>query len=124
MTNPKHGPEHEGHRGRLKERFLASGAVDLTEGETVELLLTYAMPRKDVRIPAEELLRTFGGLFSVLDASILELTAVEGITRHAAILVRLVREIASICSERSKPPRDVISGTKELASTFSEGYDT
>ncbi len=115
MADPNHIPDHQGHRGRLKERFLAVGAEGLSGQETLELLLTYAMPRKDVRGPAEDLIRTFGGLFGVLDASILELTAVKGITRHSAILVRLVREMESLCAERSKAPRDVIGGTKELA---------
>jgi len=39
----------EGHRERLREKFLAAGARGLSDREILELLLTYSRPRIDVR---------------------------------------------------------------------------
>ncbi len=107
-------PDREGHRERLKERFLASGATSLSEEETLELLLTYAIPRQDVRSLSAELISRFGRLSGVLNASIVELTAVKGVRRHTAGLIRLVREVVTLVSERSRSSREVLKGPKEL----------
>ena len=59
----------EGHRKRLRERFLNSGLAGFHDHEILELLLTYAIPRRDVKPIAKELLNKFGNnLASVLDA--------------------------------------------------------
>ena len=42
-------PSHIGHRQRLKERFLRSKGADMADYEALELLLTYAIPRRDVK---------------------------------------------------------------------------
>jgi DNA repair protein RadC len=49
-------PHYHGHRQRLRERFLKSGFAGMAEHEVVELLLTLAIPRKDVKKPAKDLL--------------------------------------------------------------------
>ena len=51
-------PDHrKGHRQRLRERYLKSGVKALNEYEVIELLLSLGTPRKDVKIPAKELLK-------------------------------------------------------------------
>ncbi len=81
----------EGHRSRLRERFLKSGLTGFHDHEILELLLTYAIPRKDVKPIAKELLNKFGNnLASVLDAPVEELREVDGIGEYAAILISLV----------------------------------
>lgn len=62
MTNnpgsiPK--PHYLGHRARLKEKFLASSGNELTDYERLEMILALAIPRKDVKPLAKELLREF-----------------------------------------------------------------
>ncbi len=106
--------DYKGHRERLKERFLASGAAGLSEEETLELLLMYAIPRQDVRPLSSELIGKFGGLSGVLNASIVELAAVKGVRRHTAGLIRLVREMVALVSDRSRASRDFLKGPKEL----------
>lgn len=61
-------PHYHGHRQRLRERFLKSGFAGMAEHEVVELLLTLAIPRKDVKKPAKDLLTRFGSLGGILDA--------------------------------------------------------
>ena len=58
-----------GHRQRLGNRFLSGDAESRTDEMLLELLLTFALGRKDVKPLAEELIRVFGNLDQVLAAS-------------------------------------------------------
>jgi hypothetical protein len=88
-----------GHRVRLRKRFLANPAA-LSEAELVELLLTYAVPRRDVAPQAQKLIAQFGGLDRVLAASMEDLVSVPGIGEHSAVLVKLVEQLAKLSSGR------------------------
>lgn len=61
-------PHYHGHRDRLRQRFLTSGADALQDYELLELLLFQAIPRRDVKPLAKELLAAFGGLWAVTQA--------------------------------------------------------
>jgi DNA repair protein RadC len=61
----------------------------------LELLLTYAIPRRDVAPLASQLLGKFGDLPGVLAASHEELLAVPGIGEQAAILIQAVAQIVN-----------------------------
>ncbi|SHF42288.1 DNA repair protein RadC [Desulfacinum infernum DSM 9756] len=82
------GPE--GHRKRLRERFLRSGLEGFHDHEVLELLLTFAIPRRDVKPAARALLERFQSLSAVLDATVQELTQVDGVGPHAALLLTLL----------------------------------
>ena len=86
---------NEGHRKRLRERFKKTGLVGLHDYEFIELLLTYAIPQKDVKPIAKELIQQFNGTKGIFDASIEELTSVTGIGERAAILIKLLKEGAT-----------------------------
>lgn len=83
-------PPHEGHRARLRERFLATGLTGFAPHEALELLLTFAIPRRDVKPLAHSLLKRFGSFSRVLEASAKDLSAVPGIGEQAATLLTLV----------------------------------
>ena len=68
-------PHYHGHRKRLRERFLKNGLTGFADHEVVELLLTLAIPRRDVKQPAKALLRQFGNLREILNALPSELRA-------------------------------------------------
>lgn len=77
-----------GHRDRLKERFIKH-KDSLQEYELLELLLFYALPRKDVKPLAKELLNKFGNLKNVLIASEEDLLEVKGLSKHSLVLIQL-----------------------------------
>ena len=58
--------KHEGHRARLRERFLSGDAVSRSDVALLELLLTYGIPQRDVQPLAKSLIARFGGLEGVL----------------------------------------------------------
>jgi DNA repair protein RadC len=73
-------PHYHGHRKRLKDR-LAENPRGLAEYEVLELLLSYANPRRDNKPLAKALVARFGSLRGVFSARIAELKAVEGSAR-------------------------------------------
>lgn len=81
---------NEGHRRRLRERFEQSGFNGFHDHEVLEILLSYAIPRRDVKPLAKELLGRFGGLSAVVDAPVAQLKQVDGLGGHASVLLAMV----------------------------------
>lgn len=90
----KAGGVHEGHRQRVKERFLAGGLDGFSDHEIVELLLFYAVPYRNTNHLAHALVERFGDWTRVLDAHYEDLLTVPGITPHVATLLTLVGQCA------------------------------
>jgi DNA repair protein RadC len=89
-------PPYTGHRRRLRERFEKSGLEGFADYEVVELLLTLAIPRSDVKQPAKELITRFGNLHGILDAPLSELRAVRGLGEVAPIALHIIRAAADL----------------------------
>jgi DNA repair protein RadC len=79
-----------GHRERLKSHFIAGDEGAHTDEKLLELLLTYAIPQKDVQPLAKKLVATFGSLSNVLSTDISTLCEQEGIKEHSAVLLKLI----------------------------------
>lgn len=108
------GDTRAGHRQRLKERFLSGDASAHTDEALLELLLTYAIPQKDVRPLAEHLLAGFGDVQHVLSADPAALCAVDGIGEHAAILLRLTAWIGQNCFSLSAATAPVLEQAPDV----------
>ncbi len=83
---------HDGHRQRLKRRFIKGGLRDFEPHAALELLLSYAIPRRDTNELAHRLIRHFGGFDRVLEADLQSLTQVDGVGEHTAVLLKAVFE--------------------------------
>lgn len=88
-TKQDEKPSYLGHRERLRARFLKDGGASMPDYEILELVLTYAVPRRDVKNEAKKLLAYFGSLAKVFAASESEL-ANAGLTQNATALFKLV----------------------------------
>lgn len=97
--------EKVGHRQRMRQRFLAGEELALTEEFMLELLLTYAIPQRDVQPLAKNLLSRFGSLMGVLEADTNSLCATDGIKDSSAVLIKLVNLIHKNGEEKSTPQR-------------------
>lgn len=84
---------HDGHRDRMKQTFIEHGLTSFNDVNALELLLYYAIPRRDTNIMAHNLISHFGNLSAVLDASIEELCDVPGVGENAAVLLKLIPQI-------------------------------
>ncbi len=97
----------QGHRARLKQRFAEHGLDGFHDYEVLELLLTYAIPRKDVKPVAKRLLKQFKTLAGVFDAQVQELQTVEGLGKESAQFLKLVKaaQVRYLESELVTKPR-------------------
>lgn len=107
-------PDYHGHRRRLRERFLKSGLEGFADYEVVELLLTLAIPRSNVKPQAKALIDRFGNLRGILDAPIEELQALKGIGAVAPVALRVIREAANLYLQQSAEQRDSLAEADAL----------
>lgn len=98
---------HDGHRARLKNRFLQKGLSAFEDHEALELLLFYALPRRDTNALAHTLLEKFGSLDRLLHADLKDVARIDGIGEQSAILISLVGGLMakSSASGISKSPK-------------------
>ena len=96
---------HDGHRERMKERFKEHGLQSFSELNALELLLFYAIPRRDTNELAHALINRFGSLAGVFEASLHELCEVPGVGESTAQLIMLVPQITKL-SMVTKGERD------------------
>lgn len=91
---------HDGHRARKKSRFLEQGLGSFADHEVLELVLFYAIPRRDTNETAHRLMERFGSLQGVLEADREELEKVPGVGENAALLLKL---IPAVCRRAAQP---------------------
>ena len=108
-------PDFHGHRERLRARFQKTGFDGLADYEVVELLLTLAIPRSDVKKHAKELIARFGNLRGILDAPIEELQKVKGIGTVAPVALRIIREAATLYLQQAAEQRNAFTDHEALA---------
>jgi len=81
---------NKGHQQRLRDRFASGEESSRSEEALLELLLTYAIPQKDVQPLAAHLLSEYGSLSSLLETPIGTLCQSDGIKENSAVLLKLV----------------------------------
>ena len=79
-----------GHRARLRQKFLDG---QLTEYEILELLLTYAIPRRDVRTLSRQLYKKYGTIHNLLSAPIESLMENDGIKENTATFFKVIHKL-------------------------------
>jgi len=94
-------PHYLGHRERLRQRFLAGGAEAMPDYELLELVLFAALPRRDVKPLAKELIAQFGSFAEVISAPRERLLEVEGVSDAAAAQLKIV-DAAALRLAKSK----------------------
>ena len=107
-------PHYIGHRKRLRERFRKAGARGMHDYELLELLLTYAIPRRDVKPIAKDLIERFKGITGVMNASQEELESVEGMGPISATLIRLVKELFGLYMAERMEGRDLLASPQAV----------
>ncbi len=94
MSGDEAEPHYLGHRERLRDRFREAGAEALADYELLELLLFYAIPRRDVKPLAKALVARFGSFAETLAAAPARLIELEGMSAGAATELKIVEAAA------------------------------
>ena len=88
MDDQTKATDNAGHRLRVRERFKKSLGADMADYELLEFILTYSIPRRDVKPIAKALLRRFGNLGEVLSASPEELSEISWVKDSTILLLK------------------------------------
>ena len=91
---------HEGHRKRLRDRYMETGFDGFAPHEVLELVLQAAIPRQDTKKIAYELIDTFGNINNVFNASVEELAACKGIGEGSAVWLHLITDTVRYCDKQ------------------------
>ena len=103
---------HDGHREKMRQRFLSGGLEGFAPHEALELLLYYAIPRRDTNPTAHALMERYGSLSAVLSAPAEDLQKVEGIGESAAVLIRMVAQLTRKAAIESAAQESVLSSSQ------------
>ena len=87
-------PHYHEHRQRLRKRFLEGGPDALPDYELMELVLFSAIPRRDVKPLAKELIKRFGSFADAISASPDRLMEVDGIKETSATTLKIIQAAA------------------------------
>jgi len=104
----------DGHRKRLRERFLNSGLAGFHDYEVIELLLTLATPRRDCKGMAKAALKRFKTLQGVLEASPGELREIDGLGPANIFGIRLIKDVADRFLKHRMLRKDPIRNAREV----------
>ena len=107
--------KNKGHRQRLREKFLSRGLDSLNDDEVLELLLTLGTPRKGLKEPARELLKTFGSFSAVLEAVPNELTQVRGIGPQNSFAIHFIHSVARRYLAQRLTDKNYLRSSREVA---------
>lgn len=111
---------HEGHRERMRKKFLKTAIEAFTEHEVLEMLLFYAVPRVNTNEIAHELLNRFGSLGSVLNAPVEALTETKHLSENGATLLKLIPQILKLYPR--EPKTACMDNYDELKSYFKNEF--
>ena len=103
---------HDGHREKMRRRFQETGLEGFADHEALELLLYYAIPRRDTNELAHRLLTRYGSLAALLQAPIEDLQRTEGIGESAAVFLKLVPAFV-YKAQRSAGQETVLNSTEK-----------
>jgi DNA repair protein RadC len=84
----------DGHRARMRQRLLKAGPDALADHEMLEMILFIALPRRDTKPIARELLSRFRSFGGVIGASEMELRTTDGVGEAGAAAIKLVQAAA------------------------------
>ena len=112
--NVKITDHHSGHRDRLRQRFLKSGATGFQDYELLEMVLFAAIPRRDVKPLAKQLLKEFGSFSAIMAAGIADLKKVKGMSENSAVLLKTVQALTVRMLRGDIEKKPVLSSWQKL----------
>jgi DNA repair protein RadC len=107
-------PAADGHRSRLREKFLQAGLLGFLDAEVIELLLTLGTPRRDCKRQARDAMKEFKSLHGVLEASAQDLEKIPGIGPRNVFGLKLVQEASRRFLKDRMMSRPVCHSSREV----------
>jgi DNA repair protein RadC len=122
MNDNQDQSDNSGHRKRIKDKYLNNGRDAFAEDyEFLELLLTYAIPRRDTKPMAKALLAKFGSIRAILSANTEDLCEIDGIKDSSVLLLHLIKDFNFIISKAAIKEKNKITNPKDLKELLENG---
>lgn len=112
---------HDGHRERLRERFMKTGFDGFEAHEILELILFYSQPRGNTNETAHALIDRFGSVRGVFDADEKELAKVKGMGNQSVVFLKLVLQLAK-AYDLSHSDFEYLDTTKKICAYFFSSF--
>ncbi len=109
---------NEGHRKRLRDRFMKSGLEGFADYEVVELLLTLAIPRSDVKGIAKDLISRFKNLAGILDAPVEEISKIDGVGNVTPVALKIIKDAATLYLQQCAESQDIRKDENNLRNSL------
>jgi DNA repair protein RadC len=113
-TQDKLRHKGEGHRKRLREKFLKSGLKGFHDYEVIELMLSLNTPRKDCKQSAKLLLKKFRTLQGVFEADSNALCRIKGVGPANSFGIKLIKQVSDRYLENKIYSKDVVQNSEDL----------
>jgi len=104
----------EGHRQRLREKFLNHGLSKFTDAEVLELLLSFGTPRRDCKATARAMLKKFGTIREVFEASREELAGIAGAGPSNIVAIKFIHAVSGKYLRQRLTGKDYLESSKEI----------
>ena len=108
---------HDGHRERVRERFIREGLQGFQDHQILELLLFYCVPMRDTNELAHKMINKFGSFHNLVDATPKEICDRCGVTMKTAVLISMIPHLANRYS-LSKWDPGLIMDNSEIAGEY------
>lgn len=105
---------HNGHRERLRKRFKNAGFLGFNDYEVVELVLTFCIPRIDVKSLAKQLIKKFGNLRGILNAEEEKLSEVKGMGNKTVLFIKIIKGIIDLYLKQEVQAGTFLNSTDKL----------
>ncbi len=113
---------HEGHRNRLRERYLKDGLTSFEPHNVLELILFSTIPRKDTNVIAHDLINHFGSLEAVLGADPIELQKVKDVGPKTAYMLSIIPDISKYYISIKMKEKDSFKSLDDVAEFLRNQY--
>lgn len=113
---------HDGHRPRMREKYLKFGPEVFSDHEIIEILLFFSVPRVNTNDTAHRLLDRFGSLESLFSADISSLKSVDGVGDNSALLISLVGEIIKRSKRKKHSTKKKFTDIDSVGNYFCERF--
>lgn len=105
---------HAGHRARLREKLLNRGGDALADYELMELILSIAIPRRDVKPLAKKLIARFGTFAEVINADLRQLEEVSGLGETSIAVLKTMQAATIRVTKDKVTKQPILSGWTAL----------
>lgn len=110
---------HNGHRERIKDRFIEAGTLDeFNEHQVLELLLFYCVPMKDTNGIAHKLLNYYGSLYNLFNAPVEDLMENGKLTKNMAVYISMMPHVYRRYMQSKMNPENTIFSSSALVGEY------